>query len=52
MSEKYFKLDYETTTGVDLVAFRQELELTQAQMALFLNVSRPTYINKLNVVMR
>ena len=47
MSEKYFKLDYGTTTGVDLVAFRQELELTQAQMALFLNVSRPTYINKI-----
>ena len=35
MSEKYFKLDYEVTRGIDLVAFRKELDLSQVQMALF-----------------
>ncbi|MBZ5997003.1 hypothetical protein KII81_00800, partial [Leuconostoc gelidum subsp. gasicomitatum] len=47
MSEKYFKLDYEVTRGIDLVAFRKELDLSQVQMALFLNVSRSTYIKKI-----
>lgn len=46
MSERYFKLT-DQTTGTDLVEFRRELALSQVQMALFLNVSRSTYIKKI-----
>ncbi|MGR8809905.1 replication initiation factor domain-containing protein [Leuconostoc citreum] len=47
MLETSSKLDFEKNIGSDLVHLRQKLAYTQIQMALFLNVSRTTYMTKI-----